>query len=153
MESDLYDSFYMEARREALLALSKDEVPVGCVVVKDGVIIGRGHNMTETAADPSAHAEVIAIREAARTLGTWRLTGTTLYVTLEPCMMCASLIKKSRIGKVVIGAIEPEEGSFGSVASISLLPPRGRQIEVVWLKDEFSGDLMTDYFRRLRNRR
>lgn len=153
MEEVLYDNFYMEARREALLALSKDEVPVGCVVVKDGRIIGRGHNTTETAADPSAHAEVIAIREAAKTLGTWRLTGATLYVTLEPCLMCASLIKKSRISKVVIGAIEPEEGAFGSVASISLLPPRGRQIEVVWLKDEFSGDLMTSYFKKLRSRR
>lgn len=153
MEEVLYDNFYMEARREALLALSKDEVPVGCVVVKDGEIIGRGHNMTETAADPSAHAEVIAIRQAAKALGTWRLTGTTLYVTLEPCLMCSSLIKKSRIGKVVIGAIEPEEGAFGSVVSISLLPPRGRQIEVVWLKDEFSGDLMTSYFKKLRSRR
>jgi tRNA(adenine34) deaminase len=153
MEEVLYDNFYMEARREALLALSKDEVPVGCVVVKDGKIIGRGHNMTETAADPSAHAEVIAIREAAKALGSWRLTGTTLYVTLEPCLMCASLIKKSRIGKVVIGAIEPEEGAFGSTASISLLPPRGRQIEVVWLRDELSGDLMTSYFKKLRSRR
>jgi len=153
MEEAIYDNFYMEARREALLALSKDEVPVGCVVVKDGVIIGRGHNMTETASDPSAHAEVIAIREAARAIGSWRLTGTTLYVTLEPCLMCASLIKKSRIGKVVIGTIEPEEGAFGSVASISLLPPRGRQIEVIWLKDEFSGNLMTSYFKKLRSRR
>lgn len=144
------DRFYQEALAEARLAFDKAEVPVGCVVVRGDEVIGRGHNLTETWGDPSAHAEVIAIREASKHLSSWRLTGCVLYVTLEPCLMCASLIKKARIRKVVIGAIEPNEGAFGSTSSINDLPPRGGHIEAKFLMDPSSESLLKDFFEKLR---
>lgn len=144
------DRFYAQALEEARLALEKAEVPVGCIVVRGDEVIGRGHNLTETQSDPSAHAEVIAIREASKRLDSWRLTGCVLYVTLEPCLMCASLIKKSRIRKVVIGAIEPNEGAFGSTSSINDLPPRGGHIEAEFLMDPSSETLLKDFFKKLR---
>ena len=144
------DRFYSEALNEAKIAYEMREVPVGCVIVKDGEIIGRGHNAMEGRKDPSAHAEVSAIREAANTLNTWRLTGCTMYVTLEPCLMCASLIKKSRIKKVVIGAIEYKEGAFGSAVSINDLPPRDNIIQTEWLMDVESETLLKNFFKELR---
>ena len=144
------DRFYSEALNEAKIAYEMREVPVGCVIVKDGEIIGRGHNAMEGRKDPSAHAEVSAIREAANTLNTWRLTGCTMYVTLEPCLMCASLIKKARIKKVVIGAIEYKEGAFGSAVSINDLPPRDNIIQTEWLMDVESETLLKNFFKELR---
>lgn len=144
------DRFYSEALNEAKIAYEMREVPVGCVIVKDGEIIGRGHNAMEGRKDPSAHAEVSAIREAANTLNTWRLTGCTMYVTLEPCLMCASLIKKARIKKVVIGAIEYKEGAFGSAVSINDLPPRDNIIQTEWLMDIESETLLKNFFKELR---
>lgn len=143
--------FYKEALQEAKTAYSEQEVPVGCVVVKDGKIIGRGRNQMEGRSDPSGHAEVLAIRAAAETLGTWRLTGCSLYVTLEPCLMCSALIRKARIGKVYIGAIEPREGAFGSALSINDLPPRDHHVEPHWLYDEASETMLKDFFKELRN--
>lgn len=142
--------FYKEALLEAKKAYDENEVPVGCVVVKDGEIIGRGRNHMEGNSDPSGHAEVMAIREAAEKLGTWRLTGCTLYVTLEPCLMCSALIRKSRIGKIHIGAIEPREGAFGSALSINDLPPRDHHVEAFWLHDEASETLLRNFFKELR---
>lgn len=142
--------FYKEALLEAEKAYDENEVPVGCVVVKDGEIIGRGRNHMEGNSDPSGHAEVMAIREAAEKLGTWRLTGCTLYVTLEPCLMCSALIRKSRIGKIHIGAIEPREGAFGSALSINDLPPRDHHVEAFWLYDEASETLLRNFFKELR---
>ena len=142
--------FYKEALLEAEMAYGENEVPVGCVVVKDGEIIGRGRNHMEGRSDPSGHAEVMAIREAAEKLGTWRLTGCTLYVTLEPCLMCSALIRKSRIGKVYIGAIEPREGAFGSALSINDLPPRDHHVEAFWLHDPDSEALLRNFFKELR---
>lgn len=144
------DRFYSEALNEAKIAYEMREVPVGCVIVKDGEIIGRGHNAMEGRKDPSAHAEVSAIRQAANTLNTWRLTGCTMYVTLEPCLMCASLIKKARIKKVVIGAIEYKEGAFGSAVSINDLPPRDNIIQTEWLMDIESETLLKNFFKELR---
>ena len=144
------DSFYQEAMNEAKTAYEMSEVPVGCVIVKDGEIIGRGHNAMERLKDPAAHAEVSAIREAALSLGTWRLTGCTMYVTLEPCLMCASLIKKARIHKVVIGAIEYKEGAFGSAVSINDLPPTDSFIQTEWLMDVESETLLKNFFKELR---
>jgi len=144
------DRFYSEALNEAKIAYEMREVPVGCVIIKDGEIIGRGHNAMEGRKDPSAHAEVSAIREAAKTLNTWRLTGCTMYVTLEPCLMCASLIKKARIKKVVIGAIEYKEGAFGSAVSINDLPPRDNIIQTEWLMDIESENLLKNFFKELR---
>jgi len=144
------DIFYQEALNEARKAYEHKEVPVGCVIVKDGAIIGRGRNEMEGLQDPSAHAELAAVREAASTLGTWRLGGCTMYVTLEPCLMCASLIRKSRISKVVIGAIEDREGAFGSTVSINDLPPMDSFIQTKWLMDLESEALLKGFFRELR---
>lgn len=144
------DNYYKEALVEAEKAYCEHEVPVGCVVVKDGEIIGRGRNQMEGRSDPSGHAEVMAIREASRKLGTWRLTGCTLYVTLEPCLMCSALIRKSRIGKIYIGVIEPREGAFGSALSINDLPPRDHHVEAHWLYDETSETMLKKFFKELR---
>lgn len=142
--------FYEEALKEAQLAANKNEVPVGCVIVKEGKIIGKGHNQMETQSDPSAHAEVLAIRAAAKSLKSWRLVDCQLYVTLEPCLMCAALIKKARIAHVTIGAIEPNEGALGSVLSINHLPPQSHPIQVDYIYDSHSSKLLTDFFIALR---
>lgn len=104
-----------EALAEARLALEAGEVPVGAVVARGGQIVGRAHNLRETEQDPTAHAEVLAIREAARALGTWRLTGCVLYVTLEPCPMCAGAITMARLDAVWYGASDARAGCCGSI--------------------------------------
>src|SRR5687767_9405781 len=103
---------------EAEKALAHDDVPIGAVVVKDGVIIGRGHNERELLEDPTAHAEVLALREAAQRLGSWRVLDATLYVTLEPCAMCAGAIVLSRIPRVVYATTDPKAGAAGSVMDV-----------------------------------
>lgn len=109
------DKIYMlEALKEADKAEKKDEVPIGCVIVKDGVIIARGHNLREQKQQASAHAEMIAIQKACKKLGSWRLDDCTLYVTLEPCPMCAGAILQSRIERVVYGAKDPKGGCIES---------------------------------------
>lgn len=112
------EDFMLEALKEAEKALSMNEVPVGAVIEKDGKIIGRGHNMTETSKDPTAHAEIIAIRDAAKNLGGWRLLGSRMYVTTEPCSMCAGAMVLSRIEKVYIGTRDPKTGACGSLMNI-----------------------------------
>ncbi len=107
-----------EALKEAELAFDEDEVPVGCVVVKDGSIIGRGHNRKEGLKDPTAHAEIIAITAASNSLGDWRLDGAVLYCTVEPCLMCAGAIIQSRLDEVVFGARDEKFGSLGSVIDV-----------------------------------
>ncbi len=106
------------ALREAVTAGEHGDVPVGAVVVKDGEVIGVGRNERELHSDPTAHAEVLALRAAARTLGGWRLTGAVLYVTLEPCPMCAGAIQQARITRVVYGAPDQKVGAAGSVVNI-----------------------------------
>jgi tRNA(adenine34) deaminase len=118
------DEYFMRlAIREAEQALAHDDVPVGAVVVHGGEVIGAGHNERELRADPTAHAETIAIREAARALGSWRLEGCTLYVTLEPCAMCAGAIVLARVPRVVYGCTDPKAGAAGSVLDV-LAEPR-----------------------------
>jgi tRNA(adenine34) deaminase len=106
------------ALREAENSFKNEEVPVGAVVVKDGVIIGRGYNRKETLNDPTAHAEIIAITAAANSIGDWRLEGCTLYSTLEPCLMCAGALIQARIKRLVYGARDEKFGVFGSVIDI-----------------------------------
>jgi tRNA(adenine34) deaminase len=106
------------ALREAETAPEHDDIPVGAVVVKDGEVIGSGHNEREVRADPTAHAEMIALREAARRLGSWRVLDSVLYVTLEPCAMCAGAIVLARISRVVIGTSDPKAGAAGSVLNV-----------------------------------
>ena len=103
---------------EARRALDEGELPVGCVIVKDGHIIAAAHNLREQSGDPTDHAEIVAIRRAARALGGWRLTGCTLYVTLEPCPMCAGAISQARLGRLVYGAADSKYGCAGSVYRI-----------------------------------
>jgi len=107
-----------QALAEAERALAHGDVPVGAVAVRDGVIVGRGHNRREADADPTAHAEMIALREAARTLGGWRLVGVTLYCTLEPCPMCAGAMVAARLPRLVYGADDPKAGAVGSVVEL-----------------------------------
>ena len=143
-----------EALAEAKKAAAAGEVPVGAVIVKDGEIIGRGHNETETAKDPTAHAEMIAIRQAAENLGGWRLTGCTMYVTTEPCSMCAGAIVWSRISRLFIGTMDPKSGACGSVFNI---PQESRlnhfvEIETGLMQEECSS-LMKSFFKELRKRK
>ena len=143
-----------EALAEAKKAAAAGEVPVGAVIVKDGEIIGRGHNETETAKDPTAHAEMIAIRQAAKNLGGWRLTGCIMYVTTEPCSMCAGAIVWSRISRLFIGTMDPKSGACGSVFNI---PQESRlnhfvEIETGLMQEECSS-LMKSFFKELRKRK
>lgn len=108
------EKYMMAALKEAKKAENKDEVPIGCVIVKDNVIIARAHNLRESKQQSIAHAEIIAIQKACRKFGSWRLEGCTLYVTLEPCPMCAGAILQSRVEKVVYGASDPKGGSLHS---------------------------------------
>lgn len=112
------EAWMAEALREAELAASEGEIPVGCVIVRDGAIIARGHNLREQTGDPTAHAEVVAIRRAAQALGCWKLSGCTMYVTLEPCPMCAGAISQARISRLIYGASDPAYGCAGSVYRI-----------------------------------
>ena len=113
------DEYFMRlALREAEVALAHDDVPIGAVVVRDGELVGAGHNERELRQDPTAHAEMIALREAARRVGSWRVLDSTLYVMLEPCAMCAGAIVLGRVGRVVYGAADPKAGAAGSVLDV-----------------------------------
>ena len=112
------EKYMTEALLEAEKALAAGEVPIGAVMVRNGEIIARGHNERETTDDPTAHAEIVAMRRAAENLGGWRLDGCTLYVTLEPCPMCAGAIVQSRVSRLVFGAYDPAQGCAGSVYRI-----------------------------------
>ena len=115
----LQDREYMaQALVEAEKALAAGEMPVGALVVKDGRVLGRAHNLREALADPTAHAEILALRQAAQLVGNWRLQGCSLYVTLEPCPMCAGAILQARLERVVFGAFDPAAGCAGSVYRI-----------------------------------
>ena len=119
MSADDRESTMMrEALALAAKAAAVGEVPVGAVVVKDGVIVGRGFNQPIAGQDPTGHAEILALRDAARTLGNYRLPGCSLYVTLEPCVMCAGAIMHARIARVVFGASDPKTGACGSVIDL-----------------------------------
>jgi len=126
----LDEHFMRLALREAERALEHDDVPVGAVVVHDGEVIGVGHNERELRADPTAHAEILAIREAARALDRWRLLETVLYVTLEPCAMCAGAIVLGRVPRVVFGASDPKAGAAGSVLDVLAQPRLNHRPEV-----------------------
>jgi len=144
--------FYMkEALAEARLALMSDEVPVGCVVVFENEIIGRGHNLRMTKKNVLAHAEIIAINEACRKIGDWRLEGCTLFVTTEPCPMCAGAIVQARVPEVVFGVANPKAGCAGSVLNILSEPRFNHQVNVTGgvLADE-CGQVMKEFFGRFR---
>jgi tRNA(adenine34) deaminase len=135
------------ALREAERALAHDDIPVGAVVVKDGEVIGTGHNERELRADPTAHAEMIALREAARGLGSWRVLDTVLYVTLEPCAMCAGAIVLARVPRVVFGTTDPKAGASGSVLNVLAEPRFNHRPQVEsGLLTEDCADLLRAFF-------
>ena len=145
------EQFMREALLEAEKAFDLGEVPVGCVIVRDGEIIARGHNLTETVKDPTVHAEMNALREAAEKLGGWRLPGCSAYVTCEPCAMCAGAMVWARIEKLYIGADDPKAGACGSVVNVASNEGLNHRIKVERgvLQEECS-NILKDFFRTLR---
>jgi tRNA(adenine34) deaminase len=142
------DEYFMRlAIREAERALEHDDVPIGAVVVRDGEVIGAGRNERELRSDPTAHAEVLALREASRTLGSWRILDSVLYVTLEPCAMCAGAIVLARVPRVVYGTTDPKAGAAGSVLDVLGEPRLNHrpQVDGGLLAVECAA-LLTDFF-------
>jgi len=146
------DDAGMEAAlREARASEGADEVPVGCVIVHDGMIVGRGHNQTEGLQDATAHAEILAIGAASNALGSWRLSDCTLYVTLEPCAMCAGAIVLARVTRLVYGAADPKAGACGSVLDVAREPRLNHRVEVAaGVRAEECGALLRAFFARKR---
>lgn len=145
------DHFMDEALRQARLAYDADEVPVGAVIVRDGKIIARAFNQVELLKDATAHAEILAITQAASVLGDWRLEGTALFVTKEPCPMCAGAIVLSRIKKLVFGVRDDRAGGAGSVFPITSTAGLNHTVEVVTgVKESEARDLLQSFFREKR---
>ena len=145
--------FMEEALRLARLAAEAGEVPVGAVIVKDGEIIGRGFNSTETDKDPTCHAEIKAIRQAAAALGGWRLSGCSMYVTLEPCSMCAGAIVLARLDALYIGTPDPKSGACVSLSQITTDSRLNQRMELnVGILQEECSAVMKDFFRKLRSK-
>jgi len=144
----IHEPFMAAALAQARLALAAGEVPVGAVLVADGTIVARGFNQPIASTDPTAHAEVVVLREAARALGNYRLTGTTLYVTVEPCLMCAGAMVHARVGEVVFGATEPRSGAVVSAARVLELPGLNHRVAVTGgVLEEECRSLMQQFFR------
>lgn len=139
------------ALREAERAFESDEVPVGAVVVRGNVIVGRGHNMVERLEDPTAHAELIAITAACTTLGSKQLEGCTLYVTLEPCPMCAGAVVLSRLDRIVFGAFDEKAGATSTLFNIPQDPRLNHRSEIIsGVEAERCAELLQEFFRRKR---
>ena len=148
------EKYMKEAIRQARKAWKLNEVPIGCVIVREDRIIARGYNRRNTDKNTLAHAELLAIRKASRAVGDWRLEDCTMYITLEPCQMCAGAIVQARIPRVVIGSRNPKAGCAGSILNLLDIPAFNHQAELTEgvLGEECSA-LMTDFFRELRERR
>ncbi len=135
-------------------AAQNGEVPVGAIVVKDGIVIGRGSNAPITLQDPTAHAEIIAMREAAQHIGNYRLVGCTLYVTLEPCAMCSGTIQHARVAKLVYGASDPKTGACGSVINLMNEPKLNHHCDVIsGVLAQECGAVLTEFFKQRRLKR
>ena len=144
----------MEALRQAKKALALNEVPIGCVIVYGDKIIARGYNRRNTDHNTLSHAELLAIRKASKKLGDWRLEGCTMYVTLEPCQMCAGALVQARVDEVVIGARNPKAGCAGSVLNLLQVPGFNHQVRLVeGVLTEECGQMLTDFFKSLRQRK
>lgn len=148
------ERWMQEALIEAEKAAAAGEVPVGAVVVLEGQIIGRGHNRKECDQDPTAHAEIIALREAADTVGNWRLLGATLYCTLEPCPMCAGAMIQARLPRLVYGSHDIRFGADGSIVDVLRNESFNHRVAITrGVLEEESGVLMQQFFRSLREKR
>lgn len=140
------DPFMEAAFAEAYKALAKGDVPIGAVVVKDGAIIGRGHNSRESDHDPSGHAEVNALRQAGQTLGSWRLDGCDLYCTHEPCPMCGGAAMLALIHHIIFAAVEPKFGACGSQMNLVQFPGFPHNVRIVGPTDQAAGQALTRSF-------
>lgn len=146
------DAKYMkEAIRQAKKAYAIGEVPIGCVIVRDGKIISRGYNRRTIDKNTLAHAELAAIKKASKKLDDWRLEGCTMYVTLEPCQMCAGALVQSRIDRVVVGCMNPKAGCAGSILNLLQMSEFNHQVELeTGVLEEECSQMMKDFFRELR---
>lgn len=146
------DAKYMkEAIRQAKKAYAIGEVPIGCVIVREGKIISRGYNRRTIDKNTLAHAELAAIKKASKKLDDWRLEGCTMYVTLEPCQMCAGALVQSRIDRVVVGCMNPKAGCAGSILNLLQMPEFNHQVELeTGVLEEECSQMMKDFFRELR---
>lgn len=147
------EKYMREALALADCAAEIGEAPIGCVIVRDGKIVGRGYNRREADKRALAHAEIIAIEEACKTLGGWRLVGCEMYVTLEPCPMCAGAIINARVPKVCFGAYDPKAGSCGSVVNLFDLPYNHKPELVGGVLKEECAAKLTDFFKKLREKK
>lgn len=143
--------FLKQAIEEAKIAAEKGEVPVGAIVVKDGKIISSSHNTKEESKDPTEHAEINAIRKATQYLGDWRLSGCDMYVTLEPCTMCAGAIVQCRIRNLYIGTFDPKGGGCGSVFNITQSNHLNHWVNVNWMYNEECSEILQKFFKQRRN--
>jgi tRNA(adenine34) deaminase len=143
-EDEIFMRMALELARSAGEA---GEVPVGAVITVQGEVVGTGANAREATGDPTAHAELVALRQAAQTLGTWRLTGTTMYVTLEPCPMCAGGLVAARVGRLVLGAPDPKSGACGSLYNLCADPRLNHELPVErWVLADNARDLLVEWF-------
>lgn len=150
---NIQEKYMREALKQAKKAYSLGEVPIGCVIVHEGKIIGRGYNRRNTDKNTLSHAEITAIRKASKVIGVWRLEECTLYVTLEPCQMCAGAIIQARIPEVVIGCMNPKAGCAGSVLNILEMPEFNHQAVVTrGILEQECSDLLKTFFAELRVR-
>ena len=146
--------YMMQALKEAKKSYEKEEIPVGAVIVKDGKIIARGHNLKETKTDTTNHAEIIAIKKASKKLNSWRLTGCTMYVTLEPCTMCAGALIQARLDKVVIGTMDEKTGACGSVLNVLKDYKFNHNVEIETnVMEKECKEILQKFFKELREKR
>jgi tRNA(adenine34) deaminase len=153
-DPDDHQHWMGEALREAAKAVERDEVPVGCVIVHEGRVVGRGHNQTEMLRDATAHAEMLALTQAAEALGNWRLTGCTLYCTLEPCTMCCGAMILSRVSRLVYGAADPKFGAVVSIADVLNNPRLNHKVQVIGgVRADEAAEMMKAFFQARRNKK
>lgn len=154
LEEDINNKFMKEALKEAKKAYDKEEIPVGAVIVRDDKIIARGHNIKELKKDTTKHAEIIAIQKASKKMDAWRLEGCTLYVTLEPCAMCAGALIQSRIKKVVIGTMDKKTGACGSVLNLLEDYKFNHQVEIeTGIMETECREILQQFFKELRKKK
>jgi tRNA(adenine34) deaminase len=148
-----HEKYMKEAIKQARKAQKLGEVPIGCVIVKDGNIVSRGYNRRNTDKSALAHAEIAAIRKASKKLGDWRLEGCSLYVTLEPCQMCAGAIVQARVSETVIGCMSPKSGCAGSVVNLLQMEQFNHQVFVVkGILEKQCSTMLSDFFKSMRTR-
>lgn len=153
LDLEMDERFMREAIKQARKAYALEEVPIGCVIVHEGKIIGRGYNRRTTDKNPLAHAEISAIRKASKKIGDWRLEECTLYVTLEPCQMCAGAIVQARTKRVVVGCMNPKAGCAGSILNLLDMQEFNHQVDLTTgILEEECSQMMKQFFRELREK-